>query len=34
MKRNWLLILAAMLLTAVPLRAEFREINITTFGMD
>lgn len=34
MKRNWLLILAAMLLTAAPLRAEFRQINITTFGMD
>lgn len=34
MKRIWLAGFALALLAAVPLHAEFRQINITTFGMD
>lgn len=34
MKRNWFLGIAIMLVAAGPLRAEFRQIDITTFGMD
>lgn len=34
MKRTVLLAFAVMLLAATPLRAEFRQIDVTTFGMD
>lgn len=34
MKRIWLAGFAAALFAASPLRAEFRKIRITTFGMD
>lgn len=34
MKRLSLLVSLAVILTAVPLKAEFRQIDLTTFGMD
>ena len=34
MKGIWLGGFVVALLVAVPLRAEFRQVNITTFGMD
>ena len=34
MKHNWFLGIAILLFAAAPLRAEFRQVNITTFGMD
>ena len=34
MKRIWLGGFVLALLAALPLRAEFRQVNITTFGMD
>jgi hypothetical protein len=34
MKRLTLLVSLAAILGAAPLRAEFRQIDITTFGMD
>lgn len=34
MKRLALLVSLAAILAAAPLHAEFRQINITTFGMD
>lgn len=34
MKRLALLVSLLGILAAAPLRAEFRQINITTFGMD
>lgn len=34
MKRIVLLAFAVMLLATAPVRAEFRQIDITTFGMD
>lgn len=34
MRHIWLAVLTMALLAATPLRAEFRQIDITTFGMD
>jgi hypothetical protein len=34
MKRLSLLVLLAAILAAMPLKAEFRQIDLTTFGMD
>ena len=34
MKRFALLVSLSLILGAAPLRAEFRQIDITTFGMD